>query len=603
MKKLVSILLIALLALSLAACGNSNGANSAEPPVQGAVGNSDASADEVKTEKYTYWLYNGEDASYYANYNENPVIKYQLDQVWDTSSGKTKLDIDFWQPVTGSERDNFNTLLGTGEYADIMTMTAYDGSIVDLYKDGVILDLTEYVEKYMPHYIEFLDAHPDYAITATNVVDGEKKYLQIYAYASRGDVFWGYQYRRDWLIKYGKNPKDGSSFSGGCTKKTADGKDDPESWEDNVIFPSGGKDPIYLSDWEWMFEIFQTAIDDIGIKDGYVLSMYYPGYNENGELVSAFGGGGGHWYKTPENQVKFNASTENFRAYLQCMSTWNEKGWLDKAFPEHASDMFFRVDDVKVRQGKVGFWYGTLGELKNGIDLGDELTAGSWVAPARHPINDIYGTDESKNIAPYTFYEKGLEALPISVSDKAKDKNLEAFFKWMDYRYAPETALSSSLGFSKEEYEMLKPELYTREGLTEGAYYAVETESGTKYHLVDKLYYDGGTLVNAVRGIRIPGLDDAARVLAAMPDEWGVYSSTGSFRGSFTSQLSPEDSETYNKINTRVREFMSKNVPGFILGEKDPFSDDDWNAFANALGKYGVQEATEILQNLLDSLG
>ena len=51
-----------------------------------------------------------------------------------------------------------------------------------------------------------------------------------------------------------------------------------------------GTCPVYISDWEWMFDIFTKAQADLGITDGYCLSVYYKGYNEDGSLFSSFGG-------------------------------------------------------------------------------------------------------------------------------------------------------------------------------------------------------------------------------------------------------------------------------------------------------------------------
>ena len=71
-------------------------------------------------------------------------------------------------------------------------------------------------------------------------------------------------YRRDWLVNYGTNPQTGEAFSG----EWKDGE-----WTDNVVFPSGGTDPVYISDWEWMFDIFETALQMQGMTDGYVMQL------------------------------------------------------------------------------------------------------------------------------------------------------------------------------------------------------------------------------------------------------------------------------------------------------------------------------------------
>lgn len=48
---------------------------------------------------------------------------------------------------------------------------------------------------------------------------------------------------------------------------------DPDSWADDVVFPGGGTDPVYISDWEWTFGIFETAMEALGITDSYCVSV------------------------------------------------------------------------------------------------------------------------------------------------------------------------------------------------------------------------------------------------------------------------------------------------------------------------------------------
>ena len=216
----------------------------------------------------------------------------------------------------------------------------------------------------MPNYMDFLDANPDLKATSTNFIDGENKFIQLRIYNYQVAEQWGgYMYRRDWIIQYGKNPKDGTAFNGEYTLKNEDGSINTDSRNDNVVFPSGGSDPVTISDWEWMLDIFKTAITKQGIDDGYCMSLYYPGFNETGTLVSSFVGGSASWYKDKENKIQYGLTGDDFKLYLQTMNQWYKNGWIDKAFPEHATDSFYTIDDAKVRQGKVGLWYGLKSQL------------------------------------------------------------------------------------------------------------------------------------------------------------------------------------------------------------------------------------------------
>ena len=590
--KILSFALAALLLLPIL-----TGCTGGDTPAKGGV------------EKFSWWLYQGEDSSYYPNYGENPGIKYMLTKAYGPEN--KQLDLEFMQPVTGSEQDNFNTLLSTGEYADIMAMSAYTGSVVDLYEQGIVLDLTEYVDKYMPNYKSFMEANPSLKMYAVNIVNGERKYLQLWGLGDEAaDTWCGYQYRRDWIIKYGVNPHDGSAFSGSYTETLSDGSVDTTSWVDNVIFPSGGSDPVYISDWEWMLEIFARAIEDLGIKDGYPMSIAYTGMENMGGLASSFGGGNISWYKNADDQIAFGGTSEEFRAYTQCLNTWFENGWIDKAFAEHSADMPYRIDDAKVRSGKVGLWVGIQAQLIGKLDDGEDLRAGMVSFAARTPINDKYGTEAQQGKEPYAMYQIARMNSSITITNKAKEKDLATLFSFLDSLYGGENSLVCSLGLNKAQYEATKDDFYTRHGLTEGAYTTTESENDETYLLVEAVRFDTGNLINACRALRLNTFmyPNSKIPLQGSPtwlhnlDEWVAFESTGFLQPTFTSMLSPDDSKVYSKTNTQVNEFMAKNLPQFIRGEKDPYDDAAWNAFTNALGKYRPEKVTEIFQTLLSTL-
>ena len=578
-------------------------------------GGKENTGDVDKAHTYTWWMPQGEDSSYYSDYRDNPAVDYMLSRNYKGINDKdTKIDIEFNIPASGSARDNLTTIISTGDYTDVIDISMYTGSVVELYENGIAQDITSYVEKYMPNYLKFLKENPDFAKTATNVVDGEKKYLQLYSYETQlADQWGGYDYRRDWIVKYGTNPKDGSSFSGQYTKTKEDGTVDMESWEDNVIFPSGGANPIYISDWEWMLGIFQTALQKEGITDGYPMSLYYPGYVSTGELVCAFGGGGAHWYQDKEGNAQFGLTSDNFRAYLQCMNTWYKNGWIDTAFPEHASDMFYQVDDAKVRSGKVGLWYGVASQLIGRCDLGEGLTKGMVVYAARQPINDKYGSEAQKNVEPYTFFQSNREGSPIIVTDLATEKDIEALFSFLDYTFSDEGILMKSWGLNKEQYEAIQNEFYTKNGLTNGSYTVTEIADGTKeledvdvikssanLNFLDssnRLFGLGGVPKGYLKVNHTEGVEYRKNV-----NEYAAYTNTGRFLNSFISQLTAKDNSIISKLDTNITEFGAKNIPAFIQGKKDPFNDQDWAAYLKAISKYTPEKGTAVYQQLLDQM-
>ena len=63
----------------------------------------------------------------------------------------TNVQFSFQAPITGSEADNFNTMMSTGEYTDIIDLAVASDTTPTLVNEGILMDLTDYVEEYMPN--------------------------------------------------------------------------------------------------------------------------------------------------------------------------------------------------------------------------------------------------------------------------------------------------------------------------------------------------------------------------------------------------------------------------------------------------------------------
>lgn len=566
-------------------------------------------------QSFSWWMGFIEDRSYFdgGGYENNPSMEYLSSCLWNSDEGgQTKLNFTYNVPGTAAAQDNISLLLSTGDYDDLVVISYYSGSVVELYDEGIILDLTPYVEQYMPNYLSYLEAHPEFAKTAMTMVNGEKKYLQLYHY-NYGQPHWeGLCYRRDWLVKYGANPMTGEAFSGDYAVYHEDGTPDANTWEDNVVFPSGEVYPKYISDWEWLLPILKTALAGEGIDDGYCLSIPYQGYAETGEWVSSFGGGGSHWYMNGD-KIEFGLTSDNFRAYLQCMNTWYKNGWIDASFKDHSGDIFYQIDDTAVRQGKVGACIGMASIIWGRLDAGTEHTSGIVMMPAPWPINDVYGPDSAKGVEPYTLFQLGGDADSLAVTAKAKDKDLVALFSMFDYMYSEEGSVLYNVGMNAEQIAQSGTNFYERYGM-DAAYTidGVDETGKTRYVLHPVLANDQGDMNNAAKpnhtalsrsmeqGILInPTESDQYR---AAYEYWNMYINTGRFNKSFESQLSADDSAAVTKINLNVRTFAAKNAPKFITGQLDPFNDKDWNSFVKSLNKYRVEKGTDIYQSVLDAL-
>ena len=586
--------------------------------------------------EFTYWLGIGESTEYYLTYEENPVVKYVMEyKTFENSKGEQEhVSVTFQTPPATKEQENFNTLLTTGGYSDVISLQFYSGTLSDLYEEGIILDLTEYVDQYMPNYKRYLTEHPELEPYLTTEIDGERKFLSLVGTAdalSLEDQFSGFCYRRDWLVQYGAqpdsffdpmvdsapkaNPDAGKAFSGYYSldkngnevhHDTLQADTNGDSWVDDVVFPSGSPNPVYVSDWEWMFEIFQRAIDSQGIDDGYVLSLYYPGYNANGDLVTSFGGGGPIWYKDETGHAQFGATSDDFKTYLQCMNQWWNNGWLDRRFAERSGDMFYMVDDTNVRQGKVGLWMGSASTLDSRIQNDQqEYTKTAVVYGAASPINDIYGGPDQQLKIPTCMFQNELLGGGIAITEKAKDKDMALLCRFLDYFYGEEGSILFSYGLSAEQMAECQDATYLKYGLENGAYTVVDGKIVQDPLLVA----NDGNIRYAMCGARINGMRDNSILQPSMTpthqnsrEQWLRYTATGWFGGLFNSQQTAEEASERAKVQTRIeQEYMYISVPQFIKGEKN--FDSDWDAFCTDLQKRGCDQITEMLDGVIQRIG
>ncbi|WP_300847248.1 hypothetical protein [uncultured Acetatifactor sp.] len=552
---------------------------------------------------YTMWIHSGPGSSYYTEYEDNPAVKYAETMTWG-EEGKS-IFIDFVIPPANKEPDDLQNMYINGNLTHVLDGVICDSADI-MYANNRIIDLTEYVNQYMPNYKKVLDTVEDVRKSAVFNIDGEEKILGIVTVnESYKDVNFGYEYRRDWIVKYGSNPQTGAAFSGGYTDES-----DPDSWEDDVVFPSGGSDPVYISDWEWMFGIFETAMEDMGIDDGYCISMYYPGYMWSGGLCSSFGGGTPMFYVNDQGQACFGGVSDSFRTYLECLSAWYEKGWLDKTFDQKTSDAHYAIDSAKIHQGKIGIWYGQQSTLGNRIYNQNDpsqtpLAEGIFVAGAPMPINDIYGPEECRNVIPdCTAAGVGMQGSPVYITTKAVEdgKDIAALCAFFDYFYTEEGAVVKTVGLNQEQVQASGSDFYEKNGLTEGAYTNV-SDGEYRYRLADALALDGGNLRIAVSADKMPGLAlvksvdkcQSATFRASM-DAWIKYPNIGLWNGTPGFLIEEEDSKAIDKIRTKLLNYMDAHTMEFIKGQKDVTDDKTWEDWCTMLRKQNYEKALNLVQ-------
>jgi len=562
---------------------------------------------------YSVWLYTAQDPTYYSTYEENPVLNYLLK---DQYAGK-KIAFSFQVPATGQAQNNYQTMIAGGEFPDLMQSSVADAAPV-MYANGYIQDITGLVKTWMPNYYSLIMSEQELHNAVVFTIDGEERILSINTIADRSQYvdFGGMCYRRDWIVKYGVHPETGAAFTGGFASG------DVDDWTDDVMFPSwydpakreaalaidpawDGTEPFFISDWEWMFEIFTRAQADLGITDSYCVSMYYPGFTWAGGLCSCFGEGGIIWYADADNQVAFGGTSDSTRAYFTCLNNWYNKGWLDGDFNERVGDAFYMIDSAAIRQGKVGMWCGVKGDLGGRIDSGSGYTEGIFVSGCSYPVNDVYGDDSCRYIAPRVMnIDTSRVSTGFYVMSGSDQEDLIPLMVFLDQLYAGDGAVLRTLGLNAEQLQKADTAFYDAYGLSDGAY----TMKDGVYTVNSAIIHDSGSLSVAASLDKLPGLsvvDHVDRGLSPSLERslkaWIRYDNKGRIWGS-TAMLntSVADSDFAQNALTKVLNYMESNAYKFIKGEKDITSDKAWKDWCKALEKFNVKKVSDRLQPYLD---
>lgn len=607
-----------------------------------------------KDAEFTWWIDTSGDGLgiHFTNYKDNMVSQYLNAQYWDSQNhtigsednGK-KLTLSFQEGIAGSESENFATMIATGEYPDIMSLSNSSLSPTQLYEDGVLMDITEYVEKYMPAYINILNENPDLKkFTTVTDAEGKDHYYAIYSISDGNPEPWeGYVYRRDWVVKYAKPTEyiwdwnsdyvkeNGHPLYTPLTKAQEEGDytgwvknqvteftftqgDDPDNdWVDNVIFPSGKTDPYTISDWEWMLDAFSKALDERGFtgdSNAYGTSIYYLGYMATGDLVSSFGGGGPTIYKNNQGKAVFGGTGSTFKTYLECMNTWYNNGWVDKKFETRSSDAFFQINTNGFNQGKVGMWLAGIGALGSSIrvtciDAEDQKDA--FIVGCSLPINDVYGDESNKYQEPDMLYQGSRIGLTVGITTVAEEKDLETLFTMLNYLHSDEGRPLVNLGLSKEQYASMEynPDYYAANGF-DSAYTVEENGDGVKTY--KSSFATSSELFGALGGKRLSGslmsgnnadlnyaIDRGnSKVTENAVEAWLAYTSTAQVL-EYEELMNDEQSALNSKIGAYINDYMSMSVPALI---KNGLS--DWDNYCKKLEKYGPEKITEIYQELFD---
>lgn len=251
-------------------------------------------------------------------------------KTWPLIEEETGIKVNFKHPAVGSENEQFNLMLASGDMPDIVFYAWHNvaGGPMKAISDGLILDLNDIVAENCPNYSSMLEANPEikqqivtdegalYGFASISMDDRDKTAAD---YIPAFQTF-GWCVRQDWLETLGieKLPETMDEWEAALTAmKNGDPNGNGQADEIPLVASSAGEITNWIRAW--------------GINNDFYIA-------------------------DPENQtVAYGYYTEEYRDALTTLARWYQNGLIDPDFA--ASDS--KQKDSKITSNVAGAWTGS----------------------------------------------------------------------------------------------------------------------------------------------------------------------------------------------------------------------------------------------------
>ena len=578
MKKLMLFMLLVVALGLITACGRGNDAQqgegeptenqtqdapvATEPPATPAEEQVEPDTSEgINWEEHiTFtWFMNATPANdFYTSFNDNPVVHYL--------QHRFNVTFEFEQAPVGTESDHLALMMGAGRHTDVINLAPYVGSIPQLYYDGIIVDIAQWLD-YMPYLRSALESRPDWARGA---FDDSGRILTLPDF-NYGTVYpWsGLMYRHDIL---------------------------ETMTEGNVQFPSGNDVPTTIADWEYMLPLFLEFFQEAGFADfaPLILPAGPMGVFHFGELMNSFGAY--YMFYVRDGVVYAGMLEPAMFEYVSTMRDWFERGWIHQDFASRTTDMFFMPNPPLVFGGAAGAWFGMM------MHMGDRMSMPEFgmyfdVRAMPSPMGEgITHRDMLRR-------REGPYGAVRANAVYAGNPDIGRFLAIMDIFYSEHGGRLRTLGLTAEQ---IPPgTVMEAMDMMDGAYWFDANGNVVLNPLLDDA---GGPISRgAVNGIRLPGIQAIVYPNAARSDEmmlahtqWGAHDDATEVHP-LPSVLTPtlEEAAILAANEARFTDFIDQTMATFIMGTA-PLNEETWEDFLAQLRDFGFEENREIWQAAYD---
>ena len=335
---------------------------------------------------------------------EHPFQDYES---WVELRERTGVTIDFLPFSVIVETEQFNLLLASGDYPDVFGSGLLTNSMDYYYEEGVVQDIRDAVQEYMPNYLYAMDEYPEFA-ESVGIESDEGRWLLLHSYTKNTAYNGGLVIRQDWLDQLGA-PR----------PETIDEYHDILTRFKNEL---GAGSPMFLNGEGMLVnDAFASAF---GVKSFYNNRgvVEYPIFQVDGE-------------------IKYGPAEDAYRDYLQTMADWYAEGLIFNDFYSYTDSNTNAPNDL-ILNDQMGVFTTQLMNMNQYNDQMSIELAGA-VTPTLEKGEKIH----------FDWREAGASTRGLCISTKVEEDVLPVILKMWDYTMSQEGQLFCNWGVEGMTFE------------------------------------------------------------------------------------------------------------------------------------------------------
>jgi len=534
-KSIIMITVLSLIGGSLIGCGAKKQVDTPKNAAAPSNGNAKVSY-PIKTDAtLSYWSPLASNlAQQFQTFGDSPVAK-ELEK-------KTGVKIKWIHPAVGQEKDQFNILLASGEYPDMIEydwISKYPGGPDKALADKVIIKLNDQIQKNAPNLKKLLESQKD----LDKMVKTDSNAYYVFPMVRQNDeqmVYAGPMVRKDWL--------------------------------DDLKLSV----PETIDEWYTVLKAFKE-------QKGATAPMIIRNYSTGPNFYEAFFGAYNlsfdqinGWFIDDNGKVQYSALQPQLKDAFTTLNKWVKEGLLDKDFP--LADQ--KSLDEKMLNGKAGA----------AVYLGGGgLNKWQQSVPSKDPKFNLVA-------APYPVLKKGDVAFSgqrdanynseYSTVITTACKNPDIAAQWLDYGYSTEGAAIYNMGVEGDSYTMIDGVAHYTDKVMKNTEGKDFTTMQVRYQKANGPYIQSTDL-----------LKDFNRPSNFV--SYKVWSKTGAIKHKLPKFLSFTDEENSQiiKIKNDLTNYNNEMLVKFIMGQ-EPLT--NFDKYVEQCKKLGAEKAITIYTAALE---